>query len=79
MLIVALVAWRRPTPRASAMPKEHLVSAMRAGLRFVSASPAMRAAIIRACAFFLSAAAVWGLLPLFVRGQLGLGPGGLRR
>jgi MFS family permease len=34
----------------------------------------MRAAILRACAFFLFTAAVWGLLPLFVREQLGLGP-----
>jgi len=56
------------------MPKEHLVSAMRAGVRFVSASPALRAAIIRACTFFLFTAAIWGLLPLFVRQQLGLGP-----
>jgi MFS family permease len=34
----------------------------------------MRAAILRACAFFLFTAAVWGLLPLIVRQQLGLGP-----
>ncbi|WP_431269908.1 MFS transporter [Dankookia sp. P2] len=74
VLIVALVFWRRPAEPRGRMPKEHLVSAMRAGLRFVSASPAMRAAILRACTFFLFSAAVWGLLPLFVRQQLGLGP-----
>ncbi|MFC7474741.1 MFS transporter [Dankookia sp. GCM10030260] len=74
VLIVALVFWRRPPEPRGRMPKEHLVSAMRAGLRFVSASPAMRAAILRACTFFLFSAAVWGLLPLFVRQQLGLGP-----
>ena len=34
----------------------------------------MRAAILRACTFFLFSAAVWGLLPLFVRQQVGLGP-----
>ncbi|WP_149538008.1 MFS transporter [Siccirubricoccus phaeus] len=73
ILILALLAWKpREAPRRG--PKEHLVSAMRAGLRFVSASPAMRAAIIRACTFFLFSAAVWGLLPLLVRQQLGLGP-----
>ena len=60
--------------RAARLPKEHLIGAMRAGLRFVAASPAMQAAILRACAFFLPAAAVWGLLPLLVREQLGLGP-----
>ena len=74
VLIVALVFWRRPAEPRGRIPKEHLVSAMRAGLRFVSASPAMRAAILRACTFFLFSAAVWGLLPLFVRQQLGLGP-----
>jgi MFS family permease/quinol monooxygenase YgiN len=74
LLIVALIAWRRPADRRGLLPKEHLVAAMRAGLRFVSASPAMQSAILRACAFFLPAAAVWGLLPLLVRGQLGLGP-----
>jgi MFS family permease len=74
LLIVALIAWRRPLDHRTTLPKEHLVGAMRVGLRFVAASPAMQAAILRACAFFLPAAAVWGLLPLFVRGQLGLGP-----
>ncbi|HYI81669.1 MAG TPA: MFS transporter [Acetobacteraceae bacterium] len=74
LLIVALVAWRRPRSRASTLPKEHLVGAMRAGMRYVAASPTMQSAILRACAFFLPAAAVWGLLPLHVRGQLGLGP-----
>ncbi len=74
VLIVALIFWRRPAEARGRVPKEHLVSAMRAGVRFVSASPAMRAAIIRACTFFLFSAAVWGLLPLFVRHQLGLGP-----
>ncbi|MDO9708338.1 MFS transporter [Paracraurococcus lichenis] len=74
VLIVALLAWRRPREARSRMPQEHLVSAMRAGLRFVSHSPAMRAAILRACTFFLFSAAVWGLLPLLVRERLGLGP-----
>ena len=74
LLIVALIAWRRPASGRGTLPKEHLVAAMRAGLRFVSASPSMQSAILRACAFFLPAAAVWGLLPLHVRGQLGLGP-----
>lgn len=74
LLIVALIAWRRPQTFRSTLPKEHLVGAMRAGLRFVAASPAMQSATLRACAFFLPAAAVWGLLPLLVRGQLGLGP-----
>jgi predicted MFS family arabinose efflux permease len=74
VLILALIAWQREPGAASRLPKEHLLSAMRAGLRFVSASPAMHAAIIRACVFFFFAAAIWGLFPLLVRDRLGLGP-----
>src|SRR5690349_23472916 len=61
VLLGALVAWRRPASPRATLPREHLVGAMRAGLRFVAAAPAMRAAILRACAFFF-AAAVWALL-----------------
>jgi len=74
-LLWALVAWRRATPPARAeLPPERLPAAVRAGLRFAIAVPAMRAAILRACAFFLFASAVWALLPLVVRERLDLGP-----
>ena len=73
-LLGALVAWRRPAGLRATMPRERLLGAMRAGLRFVAAAPAMRAAILRACAFFFFASAVWALLPVVVRERLGLGP-----
>jgi MFS family permease len=73
VLIVALLVWKREAPRQT-LPKEHFLSAMRAGARFVSASPVMRAIILRALAYFLFASAMWGLLPLLVRERLGLGP-----
>ena len=73
-LLWALIAWRRPVPPASHLPPERFFSAVRAGLRFAVASPAMRAAILRACAFFFFASAAWALLPLLVREGLGLGP-----
>ncbi|GAC1345866.1 MAG: MFS transporter [Acetobacteraceae bacterium] len=72
--IAALAAWRRVRTR-SALPREHLLSAMRAGMQFVRHTPAMRAAIARSVAFFLPAAAPWAMLPLIVREQLGLGAG----
>jgi len=72
-VIVALLAWKRePTHRTG--PREHFVSAMRAGIGFARASPVLRATMIRGVVFFLFGAAVWGLLPLLVRKQLGLGP-----
>jgi MFS family permease len=73
IVIFALLAWKREAPR-STQPKEHFLSAMRAGLGFVRASPVLRATMIRGCVFFLFGAAVWGLLPLLVRVQLGRGP-----
>jgi len=72
--IAALVAWRR-TAQRSVLPREHLLSAMRAGMRFARHTPAMQAAMVRAIAFFLPSAAPWALLPLIVREQLGLGAG----
>jgi predicted MFS family arabinose efflux permease len=73
-LLWALVVWRRPVERRSSLPPERLPSAVRAGVRFAMAVPAMRAAILRACAFFFFASAVWALMPLVIRDGLGLGP-----
>lgn len=73
VVIFALVAWKRREPPRT-QPKEHFLSAMRAGVGFVRASPQMRATTIRGCVFFGFLAAIWGLLPLLVREQLRLGP-----
>ena len=72
--IASLIAWPR-RHRRGALPPEHFVSAIRAGMRFVRHTPAMQAAIVRSMAFFLPAAAPWAMLPLIVREQLGLGAG----
>ncbi len=72
-LVAALLAWRREaTPLR--LPNEHFLPAMRTGVRFVSASPALRGTIGRALVTFFAGAAIWGLLPLVVRQRLGLGP-----
>ncbi|MGX9963937.1 MFS transporter [Roseomonas sp. F4] len=73
VVIGALVAWKREAPRAG-LPKEHFLSAIRAGLGYTRASPVLRGIMLRGFVFFLFAAALWGLLPLLVRQQLGLGP-----
>ncbi len=74
-VIGVLLTWRGGRVRSSSLPREHLLSAMRAGMRFVRHSPIMRATIVRTAAFFFAAAAPWALLPLVVKLQLGLGPG----
>ncbi len=72
--IGVLATWRRTAARSN-LPREHLLSAMRAGMQFVRHTPAMRAAMTRAVAYFLPCSAIWALLPLIVREQLGLGAG----
>jgi len=75
-VIWALWVWRgRRRDQATALPREHLLSAMRAGARFVHSTPAIRAAMIRCFAYAFPASAPWALLPLVVRAQLHLGPG----
>lgn len=71
-MIGVLLIWRR-RPHSSGLPREHLISAMRAGMRFVRNTPAMQNAMLRAFVYSIPAAAPWALLPLVVRAQLHLG------
>jgi MFS family permease len=70
-----LALWRRE-PRAKVLGPEHVRSALRAGLRFVRSSPRTRTLLVRAGAFVAFAAALWALLPVVARSELGLGSGG---
>jgi MFS family permease len=73
-VVGALLSWRRTQTR-SALPREHLMGAIRAGMRFVANTPAMRATMVRSFAYALPSAAPWAVLPLVVREQLHLGAG----
>jgi MFS family permease len=60
--------WRwKSEPRASALPGERFVGAMRVGLQHVRQSPRMRVVVMRVFLFFLQASALLGLLPLVAR------------
>jgi hypothetical protein len=73
-VLTALFTWRRGR-RFTGLPREQLLSAMRAGIRFVRNTPAVQYAMIRTIAYSIPSAAPWALLPLLVREHLGLGPG----
>jgi MFS family permease len=73
-LIMALVSWRRGK-HFTGVPREHFVAAMRVGMRFVRNTPAVQAAMVRTACYSIPSAAPWALLPLYVRRDLGLGPG----
>jgi predicted MFS family arabinose efflux permease/quinol monooxygenase YgiN len=73
-VIVALWWWRPAAAPVRRLPPEQLLGAMRAGLRYVRASAAMRAPLARAAVFFVFASCYWALLPLIARELLGGGP-----
>jgi MFS family permease len=75
-VIGAVARWRGGSRTAGAAPPEHVVSAVRAGARYVAASPALRVILLRAGLFMFFASSIWALLPLVARRHLHLGSGG---
>jgi MFS family permease/quinol monooxygenase YgiN len=74
-VIGVLVAWRR-APTVSTAPRETLVGAMRAGLRYSLHSLAFRAVMIRTALYIVPGSALLALLPVAARRLLHLGAGG---
>jgi MFS family permease len=72
-IIIVLQRWRRK-PRESSLPAERFFSALRIGLRYARHAPRLQIVLLRGSAFFLFASALWALLPLVVRRELGAGP-----
>lgn len=72
---MALILRWRPAPRASALPGERFVGAMRTGLQHVRQSPRMRVVLLRIFLFFLQSTALVALLPLVARRLHDAGPG----
>lgn len=69
-VIAVFYAWRRePTP--TRLPAEHFWGAMQAGVRYVRHAPEIWAVLARAGLFTLCGSALWALLPLFARTELG--------
>jgi len=77
LVVIAVIWWWRGSRHAmSTLPREHVGEAVRAGGRYVAASPALRVILVRAFLFIFFAASVWALLPLIAQRQLHLGSGG---
>ena len=73
-VIGVLFFWKRPKSTSS-LPPEHLISAMKVGVRYMRHTRSVQAAMWRAGLYFAPCAALWATLPLIVRNQLGLGAG----
>jgi len=70
-VLVAVYRWRS-VQAPSDLPREDMVGATAAGLRYVRHAPALQAAIIRNGVFTFGASAMWALLPVVGRHVLGL-------
>jgi MFS family permease len=77
-LAVIAVIWRWQGLRQtkSAVAPEHVGEAIRAGGRYVAASPALRVILLRSALFVFFASSIWALLPVTARVDLHLGSGG---
>jgi MFS family permease len=74
--VIAVIAAWRSARAPDALPREHVGEAVRAGGRYVAASPVLRVILARAGLFIFFASAVWALLPLTAHSVLHLGSGG---
>lgn len=74
---VALVIWRwNRAPRHSDLPPEHVLGAVKTGLRYARHAPELRAILVRNFGYILFGSALWALLPLHARVNLGLDASG---
>lgn len=70
-VVIVMLKWKR-APRDNDMPPEHVLSAIRTGLRYMNHSPELRVVFIRLGGFILFASALFSLLALHSREDLGL-------
>ncbi|MFL6145069.1 MAG: MFS transporter [Labedaea sp.] len=74
-VLVVLYRWDRP-PDHRPLGAEHVVSAIRAGVRYIRHAPRFATVLARSALFMVFASGLWALLPAVARGPLGLGAGG---
>ena len=75
VMIVAMRGWKSPGRSHPGIP-ETLFSGIQSGLRYARHSPPLVALIIHNLSFTVCASALWALMPVIARDQLGLGAGG---
>jgi MFS family permease len=71
-VIAVLVFWKR-VPIQNSLPAERFFAAIRSGLRYARYSSLLPSILLRGMAFFLSASALWALLPILVSNRLHTG------
>lgn len=74
-VIIVLYRWQRESVE-SISPTERIIGAMRAGVRYVRHDPSLRAVLVRTGVYVSCASALWAMMPLVARKELGLGASG---
>lgn len=72
LIVIAVLVVAPAVPRTSTLPPERVIGAISAGLRFVRHAHPFHAVLMRTAAFMLPGSALWALLPLVARHDLGL-------
>ncbi|MBD1936694.1 MFS transporter [Microcoleus sp. FACHB-68] len=70
-VILVIYHWQR-IPQKSGLPAERFVGAIQAGVRYARYAPALQMVLIRTGAYIFFASALFALLPLLGRRELGL-------
>ena len=73
-VIAVLALWKRK-PNKKNLPAERLFQGIRSGLRYARYSHILPCILFRGAAFFISASALWAMLPLIVSRRLHAGSG----
>jgi len=76
LAVLGVLFWWHDTEPTRTLPREHVGEAIRAGGRYVAASPVLRVILLRAGLFVFFAASIWALLPVAAQDRLHLGSGG---
>jgi MFS family permease len=74
-VMAVLFAWNRPHS-TDVLPAERVLGAIRAGVRYARHAPALDAVLVRTAAFVIGGSAIWAVLPVLARWQLGMDAAG---
>ena len=74
-VVIVLYRWK-PPGKWNPLPSERLVPAIRIGIRYARHASDLQAALVRTGVFITFGSALWALMPLVARFNLGLGAAG---
>lgn len=74
-VMAVLFEWDRPHT-SNVLPAERVMGAIRAGVRYTRYAPALDAVLVRTAAFIIGASALWAILPILARFELGMSAAG---